>query len=90
MKIVQFLLDYIDPSPAKKREEQAKQYIIGIKNRRSTFTKNLFIGLFVRHSQFEKIRERVPSQSRDAMAHRSHSSQLPFYNRLLKRQIPKT
>jgi hypothetical protein len=30
MKIVQFLLDYIDPSPAKKRDEQAKQYIIGI------------------------------------------------------------
>jgi DNA-binding LacI/PurR family transcriptional regulator len=30
MKIVQFLLDYIDPSPSKKRDEQAKQYIIGI------------------------------------------------------------
>jgi hypothetical protein len=30
MKIVQFLLDYIDSSPAKKRDEQAKQYIIGI------------------------------------------------------------
>jgi hypothetical protein len=30
MKIVQFLLDYIDSSPAKKRDEQSKQYIIGI------------------------------------------------------------
>jgi hypothetical protein len=30
MKIVQFLLDNIDPSPAKKRDEQAKQYIIGM------------------------------------------------------------
>jgi hypothetical protein len=32
MKIGQFLLDYIDPSPAKKRDEQAKQFIIGIRN----------------------------------------------------------
>jgi hypothetical protein len=31
MKIVQFLMDYIDPSPPKKRDDQAKQYIIGIR-----------------------------------------------------------
>jgi hypothetical protein len=30
MKIVQFLLDYIDPSPAKKRDEQCIIYIVCI------------------------------------------------------------
>jgi hypothetical protein len=43
MKIVQFLLDYIDPSPAKKRDEQAKQYIIGI----SILKKRAFVKGFI-------------------------------------------
>jgi hypothetical protein len=35
-------LDYIDPIPAKKRDEQAKQYIIGIKH---SFSKYSIFGL---------------------------------------------
>jgi hypothetical protein len=60
MKIVQFLLDYIDPSPAKKRDEQAKQYIIGINSlKKKSLHKRLYLhannrkkGLFSRKIEF--------------------------------------